>query len=118
MNFQRRRWMLLPLISSAITASGTVRYVNLNNTNPMSPYTDWVSAAITIQDAIDTANDGDRIVVTNGVYQTGGQVVYAAMTNRVAVTKAVTVQSVNGSDVTVIQGYQLPSTTNGDSAVR
>jgi predicted outer membrane repeat protein len=110
--------MLLLLISSAITASGTVRYVNLNNTNPMSPYSDWGSAAITIQDAIDTANDGDLIVVTNGVYQSGGQVVYGVMTNRVAITKAVAVQSVNGPDVTLIEGYQLPITPNGDSAVR
>jgi predicted outer membrane repeat protein len=118
MNFQRLRWMLLPLVSSVMTASGMDRYVNLNNTNPMPPYTDWGSAAITIQDAIDIASDGDRIVVTNGVYQSGGRVVYGAMTNRVAITRAVAVQSVNGPDVTVIQGYQIPSTTNGDSAAR
>ncbi len=100
------------------SALATVRYVDVNNAAPAPPYTTWASAARTIQQAIDVALAGDEIVVTNGVYQTGGRAVDGAMTNRVAVTKPLTVRSVNGPGVTVIAGQQVSATVAGDSAVR
>jgi hypothetical protein len=108
--------MFLVATSSALA---TVRYVNVNNANPAQPYTNWASAATNIQSAVDAAAAGDEIVVTNGVYAIGGRTVgIDRLTNRLAVTKSLLVRSVNGPQVTDILGYQVPGTTNGDSAIR
>jgi hypothetical protein len=80
------------------------RFVNPGNPNPLFPYLDWATAATNIQDAVDAAVAGDTIFVTNGVYASGGAVVYGQETNRVALAKAVTLLSVNGPEATLIVG--------------
>ncbi len=97
---------------SVVHAEGATLYVAANGTNPVSPYTDWSTAATNIQDAIDASSDGDLIMVTNGVYQSDGETVEGfGVTNAVAIDKAVTVQSVNGPAVTAIEGFTAADTT-------
>jgi hypothetical protein len=98
------------LISSA---EATIHYVDINSTNPVPPYLGWDTAAVTIQDAENVSATGDEILVTNGVYQAGG-----TADSRIAIFNASFVHSVNGPEVTIIQGYQPPATTNGAGSIR
>ncbi len=87
-------------------------YVRQDSPAPAPPYATWDTAAHVIQDAVDAAQDGDTVLVTNGVYALGGRY------QRVSVKRQMVLRSVNGPEVTVIQGYQTPGTTNGDGAMR
>jgi hypothetical protein len=93
--------MFLAATSSALA---TVRYVNVNNANPTPPYTNWATAATNIQNAVDAAVAGDEILVTNGTYAGGSRLDPYGVLNCVVVDKPLTVQSVNGPGVTVIDG--------------
>src|SRR4030095_4598869 len=94
------------LLASAGSALATVRYVDLNSTSAAPPYTSWATAATNIQDAVDVAVAGDEIVVTNGIYATGGRAVANEdfPVNRVAVEKPLTLRSFNGPKFTTIDG--------------
>jgi hypothetical protein len=103
------------IVLSASPIEATTRYVDLNNPSPTPPYTNWPTAATNIQTAIDAASAGDLILVTNGDYAVGGRRINGnLLTNRVSVTKSVTVQSVNGPTMTFIRGNPIAS----DEAVR
>ena len=78
----------------------TTRYVSLAGAHT-PPFTNWFSAATNIQAAIDAAIPGDTVLVTNGVFATGGAV-QGGSSNRVALTKPLTVRSVNGPAPTII----------------
>ncbi len=96
-----------------------IHYVSAASAHPTPPYNSWETAARTIQDAVDATTVASALVlVTNGVYTAGGRAVWGLITNRLAVAKPLVVRSVNGPGVTVIQGYQVPGTTNGGGAIR
>src|ERR1035437_1222876 len=99
----------------ALHARATTFYVNANNPVPAPPFSNWNTAATNIQDAIDAASSGDTVLVTNGIYAYGGKVMAGDLNNRVALSNAVTVQSINGPWVPTILG---PGATNGTTAVR
>ena len=85
----------------------SVLYVAAGSVHPSAPYLSWATAATNIQQAIDTTVAGAEIVVTNGVYAGG-----------VAVTDPLTLRSVNGPQLTVINGggiYQCVYLTDGAS---
>jgi len=112
----KRQALLLAAIcflAFTLNSSAAVLYVDLNSANPLPPYAGWSTAATNIQDAVFNAGVGDTILVTNGIYKYGN---YA--NSRFYVDNNKTVKSVNGPAVTVIQGYQVPGTTNGSTAVR
>src|SRR6267378_4508566 len=84
--------VLFALLLGYFTTEAATRYVSpLGGHTP--PFTDWATAATNIQAAIDASTAGDLIWVTNGFYYTGGKAIAGTLTNRVAVDKAVKVQS-------------------------
>ena len=91
-------------------------YVNINSATAAVPYTNWATAATSIQDAVDVAIAGDTVLVAAGAYTQGGRVV-ATVSNRIVVTNAITVRSASGPDATFIVGAQ-GSGTFWDGAVR
>ena len=83
------------LVLCGTSALATTHYVDLNSPSPTSPYRDWATAATNIQDAVDAAGFGDTVLVTNGLYR---------LTDEITVSKALTIQSVNGPEVTIVNG--------------
>jgi hypothetical protein len=98
------------------SAFADTHYVDLSSVSPTAPYTNWVTAAHTIQEAVDSAEDGDEVLVEDGLYNSGSRVAPEQVLcgNRVVIDKAVTVRSVNGAESTIIEG-QGP---RGDSGIR
>ena len=106
-----------------VASAETAAYVAQAGQTPVSPYDTWAKAASNIQDAISVVAAG-TVWVSNGVYGTGGVTNWTAgtgsfLTNRVAITNAITVRSANNDPAnTIIQGAWDPVTTNGPAAVR
>ncbi|MCK5852784.1 hypothetical protein KAH27_07120 [bacterium] len=91
--------ILLTVLSLNISA--LTNYVWSKGTHT-PPYTNWIAAATNIQAAVDEANNGDVVLVTNGNYLLYDQVI---------IDKRITVRSVNGAKSTFFVG-QFPSITN------
>ena len=88
--------------SASGQSDGETHYVSPFGAN-IPPYLTWEDAAQNIQAAIDVALPGERVLVTNGLYNVGERPVHN-MPNRIVITPGVRVHSVNGPEVTFIEG--------------
>lgn len=79
----------------ALQAQAATRYVDVSSTTPLAPYTSWATAATSIQPAIDASAPGDTVLVTDGTYLLAAEL---------SVNKSITIESVNGPSVTVVDG--------------
>ena len=80
------------------------RYVSPNGNNT-PPYSNWVTAAHTIQDAVNAASSGTCVWVSNGIYTNGMHDMSGVFTsNRVVIDKTIRVESLNGPEFTIIGG--------------
>ena len=88
-----------------ITVYAANWYVDAARPDDTGTGTNWASAKQTIQAAVDVASDGDSVWVTNGIYNIGSRVTPGyILSNRVVITQNITVHSMNGPDVTIIEG--------------
>lgn len=81
-------------------------YADASRPNDSGDGTSWATAKKTIQAAVNLATNGDTVVVADGVYNKGQTITPGGLSsNRVVITRPITVRSLNGADVTIIEGY-------------
>jgi hypothetical protein len=107
-------WAFNDSYPGGISATFTVHvrtglhYVAANCADPVAPYTSWATAATTIQDAIEAAEPGAQVVVTNGTYAriTAGTPpgLTGPFSPPPAPVRPLSVRSVNGALFTIIDG--------------
>lgn len=93
------------MASAPYMAGALTHYVDLNSASPTPPYTNWATAAHTLQDAVDVATDGAVVLVNTGTYSVGGALTPGfALANRVVVTNAISLVGIGGPEQTIILG--------------
>lgn len=121
-NTNRIRRTLTGLILASLlvgTSEARTRYVSQGNPNATSPFTNWATAAASLQAALDACTAGDLVMVTNGFFSSGVRVSPGgSLSNRVVIPSFVWVQSVNGAQFTTIAGAPAPSAASENLAVR
>jgi hypothetical protein len=105
-------------MATSLVSKVVVHCVDAGGAGMATPYSSWSSAAKRIQDAIEVSGAGDFVLVTNGLYTSGGKTMAGTLSNRVALDKALTVSSIGGPRLTIIQGERQAGTTNGPEAMR
>jgi hypothetical protein len=88
-----KKLLLFSAILVQLSVHATTYYVNAARPDDSGNGLGWGTAKKTIQAAVNITTGGDSIIVTNGVY--------APITTA---NKTITIQSVNGSGLTIIDG--------------
>ena len=91
----KQKLILLTVLLNALSAFSTEYFVDASRPDDSGTATNWVTAKKTIQAAVDLTVGSDTVWVTNGTY---------VLSSEISVTNAITIRSVNGSDVTVVDG--------------
>lgn len=99
----KQKLLFLVALLTALSVFSAEYFVDASMSDDTGAATNWATAKQTIQAAVDLTVDGDTVWVTNGVYDVGGRITPGGVSsNRICITNAVTVQSINGPDVTII----------------
>lgn len=94
-------------------------YADASRTEDSGNGQSWAAAKKTIQAAVDAAQPGDYVLVTNGTYTVGGALTPGyGLSNRLVISKRVQVRSVNGPDGTIIKGSPGSNGGNDTNSVR
>lgn len=93
----KKRIFLLTIMAGLLVAglfATTTRYVSPTGSNT-SPYTSLATAANDIMTAVSICSDGDVVMVDDGTY---------VLSAFISMTKGITLKSINGSDLAIIDG--------------
>jgi hypothetical protein len=90
---------------------GTLTFYITTNGNDAASGLSWAEAWSNVNESVDRVRVGDTIILSNGTYASGGRVVGFGVTNRFVLDKAITVRSLNGPGVTIIEGSGPTSNT-------
>ena len=85
----------LVCLALAASALADTHYVDINSVAPASPYTNLATAATNIQNAVDVAESGDTVLVSEGHY---------ILSSHIGISNAVTLLSAGGPDQALIDG--------------
>ncbi len=115
----KRACLVEVVCSLAFQVLATTYHVDASRPDDSGSGLSWATAFKTLQTAVDVTVAGDTVLVADGVYDVGGRPVPGySLSNRVYISKAIHLRSVNGPDETFIVGAPATGGGCGPDAVR
>ena len=108
-----KRIMAMALSAFALPLVAADVYVSAERGNDATGNGSYEQPYKTIQKGVDEANAGDTVKILRGTYDTG-EYYDGTHTNRVVIGKSITLEGVEGKDVTHIAGRFDPNIANGN----